>query len=191
MFPMLHDPSFPLWQGPYGIRPFHAGEAEAFVEAVLESVPELAPWMPWVHADYSVGAARFWIDEGRAAFEANRKHEFAVVDRAGRLLGGCGLSERNDLHRTANLGYWVRTSAAGKGVATAAARRVAVFGFEVLRLQRIEILILARNTASLRVAEKLGAPREGVLRNRLRIREAPMDAVMHALVPEDLGLVCR
>ena len=184
----MDDPAFPLWSGSVGIRPFHPWEAEAFVEAVLESLPELAPWMPWAHADYSVDEAQSWIDDTRGAFESDGKHEFAIVDRSDRLLGGVGLNQRSDLHRTANLGYWVRTSAAGRGVATEAARRAARFGFELLRLQRIEILVVVANVGSLRVAEKVGATREGVLRNRLRIYDQPLDAVMHSLVPGDMGL---
>ncbi|MDP2314188.1 MAG: GNAT family N-acetyltransferase [Pseudomonadota bacterium] len=188
---MVDDPLFPLWSGDVGIRPFHADEAAAFVEAVLESIPELAPWMPWAHADYSLAEAEAWIDDTRGSFDANSKHEFAIVDRADRLLGGVGVNMRSDLHRTANLGYWVRTTAGSRGIATAAARSAAIFGFKALRLQRLEIIVVVANAASLRVAEKLGARREGVLRNRLRIYDEPLDAVMHSLVPEDYGLRCE
>ena len=188
---MEDDPGFPLWEGAVGLRPLHAHEAEVFAAAVLESIPELAPWMPWATPDYTLDQAQAWIDDTRDAFEADSKHEFAIVDRADRYLGGAGLNLRSDLHRSANLGYWVRTSVAGQGVATAAARRAARFGFEVLGLQRIEILVVAGNVGSLRVAEKLGATREGVLRNRLRLYDRPHDAVMHALVPEDMGFRTR
>ncbi len=188
---MVDDPAFPLWHGEIGLRPFHPDEGPAFVEAVLESVPEIAPWMPWARPDYGITDADGWIQETRGAFDACTKHEFAICDRADRLLGGVGLNMRNDLHRFANLGYWVRTSAAGRGVATAAARTAALFGFEGLDLQRIEILVIVGNVGSLRVAEKIGARREGVLRNRLRIYGESRDAVMHSLVPEDLGRPSR
>jgi ribosomal-protein-serine acetyltransferase len=184
---MVDDPAFPLWSGDIGIRPFHEHEAEAFVEAVRESIPDLAPYMPWAHRDYSLDEAQSWIDDTRGSFDACTKHEFAICDRDDLLLGGVGINLRNDLHRTANLGYWVRSSASDRGVATTAARAAAVFGFKSLRLQRLEILVVVANAASLRVADKLGARREGVLRNRLRIYDQPLDAVMHSLVPEDLG----
>jgi RimJ/RimL family protein N-acetyltransferase len=90
------------------------------------------------------------------------------------------------VHQFGNLGYWVRTSAAGRGVASKASRLVARFGFEELGLHRIEILAAVSNVASQRVAEKIGAAREGVLRKRLLIRGEPQDAVMFSLVPEDL-----
>ena len=87
----------------------------------------------------------------------------------------------------ANLGYWVRTSAARRGVATNATRAVARYGFEELGLQRIEIVAAVRNLPSQRVAEKAGAVREGVLRKRLLIRGEAHDAVLFSLVAEDLS----
>ncbi len=44
------------------------------------------------------------------------------------------------------------------------------------------------NRPSLRVAEKVGAKREGTLRNRILVRDRTYDAVMHSLVPEDFGM---
>src|SRR5438876_1019870 len=64
---------------------------------------------------------------------------------------------------TANVGYWVRTSQTGQGIATAAVRLIAWFGFEDLGLLRLELLIAADNPASRRIAEKVGATFERVL----------------------------
>ena len=44
------------------------------------------------------------------------------------------------------------------------------------------------NVASLRVAEKVGAIREGILRNRLVNADRADDAVMFSLIPNDLGI---
>ena len=105
-----------------------------------------------------------------------------------RLLGGVGLNFINRVHEMGNLGYWVRTSATRNGIASKAARLVAQFGFEELGLHRIEIIAAIPNIASQRVAEKIGAVREAVLRKRLLIRDQSQDAVLFSLVPEDLGL---
>ena len=83
-----------------------------------------------------------------------------------------------------NLGYWVRTSAAGRGAATRATRLAARFGFEQLGLHRIEIVAAIDNIGSQRVAEKAGAVREGVLRKRLLIRGKSQDAVLYSLIRE-------
>ena len=58
-------------------------------------------------------------------------------------------------------------------------------GFEELDLRRIEIVVTLANDASLRVAEKVGARREGVLRRRLMAHGESYDAVMFSLISED------
>ena len=97
-----------------------------------------------------------------------------------------GINFINRVHQMGNLGYWVRTSAAGHGVATTATRMAGRFAFEQLGLRRIEIVAAVGHVPSQRVAEKAGATREGVLRNRLLINSESLDAVLFSLVPGDL-----
>ena len=89
--------------------------------------------------------------------------------------------------RCANLGYWVGEAHRGRGLATDAARQVSVAGFDDLGLARIEIVALADNIASQRVAAKLGALREGVSGNRVVLAGQARDAVVFSLSPGDLG----
>ena len=61
-------------------------------------------------------------------------------------------------------------------------RLLAEFGFEALGLIRLELVIEPQNTASQRVAEKAGAKREGLLRNRLTINGKSRDAWMYSFI---------
>jgi RimJ/RimL family protein N-acetyltransferase len=101
------------------------------------------------------------------------------------LLGATGLNRIDSVGRWANLGYWLRTDAAGCGLATEAAAAVARFGFEDLRLRRIEIVADVENFASRRVAEKIGAALEGIARNRASIGDRRRDAAVYSLIPGD------
>jgi RimJ/RimL family protein N-acetyltransferase len=87
------------------------------------------------------------------------------------------------------LGYWVRSSQTRRDVATTATLLVARFGLEELKLNRVEIFVAAGNVASLRVAEKVGATREGLLRSSLVIHGKVHDAVMFSLIPGDFESV--
>jgi len=83
------------------------------------------------------------------------EYDFLIEDRIdGRPLGICGLNNLDGGNRLANLGYWIRTSKTRQGVATAVAPLVAQFGFEVLKLNRIEILTAKDNVPSQRLAMK-------------------------------------
>ncbi len=159
-----------------------AGDTEALVEAVRESLPELLSWMPWCHAGYSAADAAQFIASRAAAREAWDAFDFLIVGAQGRLLGVCGINTINREHRFANLGYWVRTSETGRGVAVRAVGLLSSWVFEHTDLARLEIVAAVGNVASRRVAEKAGALREGTLRSRLWLHGSPSDAHLHSLV---------
>ena len=176
-----------LIDGPLLIRPYRKEDAGALYEAVRESLSEVSQWLPWCHQNYSIEESTDFIGSRELASQGGEWYSFGVFETdGGRFLGGVGINFINRVHQMANLGYWVRTSACGRGVATAATRLAARFGFEELGLHRIEIVAAVGNVASQRVAEKAGATREGVLRKRLLIRGESLDAVLFSQVPEDL-----
>ena len=172
------------------IRPYALSDVESLREAIAESVRELSPWLPWCHPGYSVDESRTWIEHCLAVWEQQAEYNFAIVGAGGRFLGGCGLNQLRKEHRMANLGYWVRTSAAGAGVAPAAVRKLARFAFRETDLARLEIVVAAGNSRSHRVAVKVGALREGIAHDRLSLHGAAHDAIIYALLrsrPEHAG----
>jgi RimJ/RimL family protein N-acetyltransferase len=169
------------------LRPFRDDDVGRLYEAVRESIAEVSPWLSWCHQDYSIEDSREFISSRARAAASEEWYSFGIFENAtDRFLGGVGLNFINRVHRMGNLGYWVRTSAAGCGIATKAAQMMARFAFEHVALHRVEILAAVPNLASQRVAEKAGAVREGVLRNRLLIGDKSQDAVLFSLIPEDL-----
>jgi ribosomal-protein-serine acetyltransferase len=164
------------------LRLYRLGDARSLAEAVRESVAEVAAWLPWCHDHYSVAEAANWI-RSRARLRAEgHEYHFAIVGRNGEFLGGCGVNQINPGHNFGNLGYWVRTSATGRGVATEAVRQLAEFAFKSTDLARLEIVCAIGNERSQRVAERAGALREGVLRQRLALKGKSVDATMYSLV---------
>ena len=164
------------------IRLYQRRDAEELHAAALESVADVYPWMAWCHGRYSLDEARQWIIVQEELANEGKAHEVAIFDEAGRFFGGCGINQISKANRFANLGYWVRTSAMGRGVAPGAARLVAEYAFRETDLIRLEIVCAVGNTRSQRVAEKIGAVREGVLRSRLLLPTGASDAVMYSLV---------
>jgi RimJ/RimL family protein N-acetyltransferase len=164
------------------IRPYRLDDAAALHEAAIESVSEVRPFMPWCRPDLTVDAARRWIEAQVSAFEASQAFEFVILAPAGRFLGGCGLTQIDEMNHRANLGYWVRSSATGHGVATRAIRQLVQWAFNNTALVRLEVVVSTENAASLRVAEKSGALSEGVLKKRLLLQGMWHDAVMLSFV---------
>jgi RimJ/RimL family protein N-acetyltransferase len=160
------------------IRPYTVDDASAILEAAQESLAELEPWMPWCHPGYSLEESRSWLELQVPAFRQGTAFEFAIVSTDGRYLGGCGLNQFDKANNRANLGYWVRSTATRQGVATAAVRLIRDWGFRSTDLVRLEVVVAIGNVASLRVAEKSGAIREGALRSRLLLHGTFHDAMM-------------
>lgn len=170
------------------IRRYNSNDVHLLFEAARESTDEMFAWMSWCHPNYTVKESQDFVLSRETAWNQREAFDFAVFDvQTDLFLGGVGLNQFNRTNNLANLGYWVRNSQARRGVATAATLLAATFGFEDLGLNRIEILIATENEASQRVAEKAGAKREGVLRNRLLLHNRPHDAVMYSLIPADMN----
>lgn len=166
------------------LRPFVLADGPSFVEAACESVQSVSPWLPWCHHGYALCEAETWFDLCEQYWLADFAYEYGIFStRTAQVLGGIAINDLNKEHHFGNLGYWVRTSCQGQGIATQCVNTLAQFGFNSLYLSRIEIVVALNNQASRRVAEKAGAVFEGVARNRLNLYGKACDAAMYSLIP--------
>ena len=164
------------------LRPHQTSDIEASYLAVRESMDHLSRWMPWCHPGYAMEDAAAWVNGAMERFKAREAFEFVISDEEGAYLGGCGLNLIRPVDRVANLGYWVRSSRAAQGLATAAAKALVEWAFKNTDLVRIEVIVAVSNTASRRVAQKLGADCEGLLRKRLFLAGQSKDALMFSIL---------
>lgn len=88
----------------------------------------------------------------------------ALAD-VGDLIGSAGLYDWDREVRMAEAGYDLDPAYWGRGIMTEAMTAILAYGFEVMGLNRIQLVAMPRNTASLALAERLGFVREGVLRD--------------------------
>jgi [ribosomal protein S5]-alanine N-acetyltransferase len=86
------------------------------------------------------------------------------LERGGALVGTAGFWRWNQPHHLAEIGYDLVPEAWGQGFMPEALRPILRYGFETMRLHRVEANLDPANVASVRVLEKLGFVREGVLR---------------------------
>ena len=171
------------------LREFTLEDADQVFEAAYSSRAEIARWLPWCHANYRREETVAYLSSLPAAWASSAEFSFAIIENAtGRFVGGCGINQLDWLHLRANLGYWIRTDAAGRGLATAAVLALAPAALEDLDLERVEIWAAVDNLPSRRVAEKCGAKLEAVARRRLRMRDHQQDAAGYAFVRSDFGL---
>jgi RimJ/RimL family protein N-acetyltransferase len=140
--------------------------------------------MCWCQPDYSRADAQAWIEATVAGRESASLYDFAILTD-GKYAGGCGINRINWIDRVANLGYWVRTSLTGKGVAAMAARQVIEWAFDNTTLNRVEIVVACDNIKSQRVAKNVGATRDAILKKRAMVKGRPVDAILYSVIRPD------
>jgi RimJ/RimL family protein N-acetyltransferase len=136
------------------LEPVAAEHADPLFSAILESQPELLPWMPWAR-DPSADGNRAAAEEGERAWLAGRRFPFAVIERGTlEVLGVVGL-DRADV-QSAELHYWIRSDHSNRGLTTEACRALIAWAPIALGVRRLTLWAGQENRASRRVAAKLG-----------------------------------
>ncbi|GAB4105828.1 hypothetical protein GCM10028790_48470 [Micromonospora taraxaci] len=145
------------------LRPFRAEDVPDVVDGLADPVSQR--FMTGLPSPYTEVDARWWIDAGAPAAWTGGGAAYAVADPAtDRLLGTVGLSNPVPARGQAEIGYWVRAAARGRGVATAATRALAEHAF-ASGTARLELLTDAENGPSQRVALAAGFRYEGSRRS--------------------------
>ena len=167
------------------LRRYDVDDVDTIYEAVVESKVELSRWMPWCNAEYSRQDTKLWGESRTAAWENDLQWCFVIVNGDGMLLGACGIQRLDLPNGVREVGYWVRSSLTGRGIATNATRQICRLAFDTHGLHRLEILTSVENLASQRVAEKAGAIREGILKERFLLNNIRHDCVLFAILNAD------
>ena len=104
----------------------------------------------------------------------------------GRLAGEINLSAiQRGPFQSAYVGYWIDEAEAGRGYTPEALVVLIRFAFDDLRLHRVQIAIIPRNTPSRRVVEKVKVREEGVAERYLEINGVWEDHVRYAITAEE------
>jgi RimJ/RimL family protein N-acetyltransferase len=120
----------------------------------------------YVPSPWPQGFERTWLERYEQAHEDGTRAGFAIVDEASAaFLGLAALVLLDREGRQAEAGYIVAPAARGRGIAARALRLLTEWALTELALERVELRIGTDNVPSLRVAERCGFVREGVLRS--------------------------
>ncbi len=100
-------------------------------------------------------------------------------------IGGIGLHIMEDVHRfTAEMGYWLAEPFWGRGIMTQVVKGFTQFAFDRFSLNRIFAMPYALNEPSIRVLEKTGFEREGLLRANVLKDGKVLDQVVYSKISE-------
>ena len=131
------------------------------------------------------GFAREWLMLYEAGRREGTREGFAAFDGEGRFVGVALAFDIDRAEGELELGYMVAPEARGRGFGTAILRALTDWAFADGGAARIRLIIDVENPASLRVAERAGYVREGVLRSLYFKNGARIDAVLMSCLPSD------
>ena len=157
-------------------EPWTAAPLTRLVEADLE---RLRRWEPWAAEEPTVaGTAAYgrsqllaWVD-GLAVPTVVRERGVVVGAVGARLDPAAG---------TADVGWWLASSAEGRGVATRAVSALADHLVAAHGVRRLQARVALGNTRSLALAARLGLRPEGVLLGALVVGGRRLDVEVHAI----------
>lgn len=164
------------------LRPYRADDVDAVY--ALYSDPAVTRY--WSHPAWTTRQQAEEYIAARLSLETPAVHAWCVAERAGdAMIGTTTLFSLSGPHRRAEIGYSLLSAHQGQGHALEALQLALSHAFDVLGLERIEADIDPRNSASIRLVERLGFRREGLLRQRWRVDGEVCDSYFYGLLREE------
>ena len=166
------------------MRCWEPADAPLVKESIDSSLDELRPWLPWALDEPKALEEKVQQLRGfRGRFDLGEDFFYGLFSRdESEVVGGSGFHRRVGLGAF-EIGYWIRSSRAGQGLATEVTAALTRVGFEVCEVDRIEIHCEPANEQSMRIPRKLGYTEEARLRRRLYAPPGgePRDVVVFSL----------
>ncbi|MCU0976550.1 MAG: GNAT family N-acetyltransferase [Steroidobacteraceae bacterium] len=130
-----------------------------------------------------IAEARALLDDIRAGFQQRSLFQWGVA-RVGddRVVGTCTLFNLDSRNRRAEIGYALARDCWGQGLMSEALGALIAYAFGPLDLLRLEADVDPRNGPSIRIVEKLGFVREGLLRERWHVGGEAQDSLILGLL---------
>lgn len=169
------------------LRRFAPADLDAFV--AYRSRPEVARYQSW-DAPYPRAAGERFFSELASGHPdtPGEWYQFAVVlGQTGELVGDCAAQPRASDPRQVEIGFTIAPAHQGNGYATQAVRGLLGYLFWQRHKHRVSASCDPRNTASVRVLERLGMRREGHLRESTWAKGEWTDDLLYAILDREWG----
>lgn len=126
------------------------------------------------------------IDAVKAAYDKENELRWGITFKShGNVIGMCGYNYWDRTDHRASIGYDLARDYWRQGIMTEALRAILAFGFEQMRLHRIEADASVYNEASIRLLRKLGFVQEGIRRDQYYEDNAYHDLMLFGLLAQE------
>lgn len=166
------------------LRPLQASDRDDLFEYTQDE--ETARYVTW-NANQTIEQAEQFLNYVLSNYAQGKEAPWAIEwKETGKMIGTIDFIHLLlDENKQAELGYALSRQFWGKGIVTEAVECVMAYGFEELKLERIQARCMEGNIGSARVIEKVGMTYEGTLRRLIFIKEAFHDVKMYSLLRDE------
>jgi ribosomal-protein-alanine N-acetyltransferase len=152
------------------------------------SDPEVAKYTSWA-AHATIQDSDKFLDYVLELYEKGDVAPWGVMYKPkAKLVGTCGFLDWYLPASWAEIGYALSREYWGRGLMTEAVRAVIAFGFRAMQLNRVQGRCEVENIASIRVMEKVGMKREGVLREHEYAKGRYLDIAIYSILRGEYGV---
>ncbi|GLC90327.1 GNAT family N-acetyltransferase [Lysinibacillus piscis] len=165
------------------IRTFQEHDAQRLADLVSRNKHFWSTYEPLQRPEYYTVTAQYKkIQESLYLMDSKREFTFGIFEKTtNNLIGHIALYAIKRLpYSSGFVGYAMDEMYVGQGIVTEAVNMVARFAYEQIGLHRVEAYVSTQNKASMRVLEKSGFQREGLLKELLYINGQWVDHYMYA-----------
>ncbi|MGA4519074.1 GNAT family N-acetyltransferase [Solibacillus silvestris] len=170
------------------LRTFTPSDAKGLAKLLNDNKMYWSEFEPLHHDEFYTEQVQYnKILESIHLLQSNREFSFGIFYNAtGQLIGHISLYSIKRLpYSSGFIGYSMDEKFTGRGIVTEAVRLIMEFAFITLNIHRIEAYVSPQNSASIRVLEKSGFTREGLLRELLYINGKWVDHYMYAILQRE------
>lgn len=166
------------------LRMLSARDAEDMFTLIDTSREYLRRWLPWIEETKQVEDSLEFIKHTFYAYN-NRQGLTAGIFYRDTFVGVIGYNRLDFTNHIGTIGYWLGEKYQHQGIMTKTVAAITTYGFEELRLNRIEIRVAPENKSSIAIPERLQFTKEGTLRQAEKLYGHYVDHHLFSMLKEE------
>jgi ribosomal-protein-serine acetyltransferase len=169
------------------LRPYRSGDGAAKFSAVMEDVEDLMQWMPWPKHHKGADDSENYVREMAGKWQTREALVMGIFSLDEKtLFGGTGFHGFDWSVPSLEIGWYLRKSARGQGIATEAVSLCCKLAFDHMKVNRVWGSCDVANVRSAKVFERVGFTREAHLRGERRDHhERVRDTFVYGMLNRD------
>jgi len=139
-----------------------------------------------IQQPFDLARAKKFIKKAQQDIKEKKAYEFGIELREKKeLIGTINFLNINKKNKNSEIGIWISKKYWGQGLAKEALVLMLRFGFEKLKLERIQARVLHKNIPAQNLLKKLGFKLEGKLRRKTYFKNKWYDDLVYGILRKE------